>query len=122
VGGKKQKPQALLGEPSAMNLLFNVFLPMLLLKARESDDLNLEVAVWGALHAFPALEANSVSRFMQRRLLGEGAEKGLFGREVFQQALYKVFSDCCAQNEKTCNDCTFIALAESIDNAKKREA
>jgi hypothetical protein len=112
IGGKKQKPQALIGEPHAMSLLFNVFLPMLVLKAREGKDRALEAACWKALHCFPALEATSVSRFMRRRLLADSHEKGLFDREIVQQSLYKVFSDCCALNEKTCDDCTFLALAE----------
>lgn len=112
IGGKKQKPQALIGEPHAMSLLFNVFLPMLILKAREEKNRPREASIWQAIHCFPALEATSVSRFMRRRLLADSHEKGLFDREIVQQSLYKVFADCCALNEKSCNDCTFLALAE----------
>lgn len=114
-GGKQGKPQALLGEPAARSLLFNVLLPMFVVEAREKKDRQLERRAWDALQLFPILEKNSVTRFMETRLFGEtGQGKGLLVREVFQQALLKVFNDCCAQNERTCEDCTFLALAEKI--------
>lgn len=115
LGGKKQAPQALLGEPAALSLLFNVFLPLLVLHAREMKNGALEGSAWDALQTFPALEENSVTRFMARRLFGDAPpESGLFKREIFQQSLFKVFSDCCSQNERTCEHCTFFALAERL--------
>jgi hypothetical protein len=115
-GGKKQeRPQALLGEPAARSLLFNVFLPMAIVYAREKQDRPLEQNAWRLAFQFPALEANSVVKFMTRRLFSEsGREKGLLRQEIFQQAMLKVFSDCCSQNERTCDDCTFLALADRI--------
>jgi hypothetical protein len=114
-GGKKQPPQALLGEPAALGILFNVILPLLVLRARETKNRELERRAWAAILCFPALEQNSVVKFMQRRLLGESpATRTLFKREIFQQSLFKVFADCCAQNERTCDDCTFLALADRI--------
>ncbi|CAN5341547.1 hypothetical protein BH09SUM1_BH09SUM1_22940 [soil metagenome] len=118
-GGKKQKPQALLGEPAALSLIFNTFLPLAILKAREIKDVELEKSAWRLVAIFPALEKNSVVRFMERRLFGEaGGDAGLFRREIFQQSLLKVFSDCCAQNERTCDDCTFLSLANAEQSAR----
>jgi hypothetical protein len=111
-GGKKQSPQALLGSPAAASLLFNAVLPLLVLDARDRGDRVLEEKCWRALYAFPALERNAVSRFMERRLLGPGGNPSLFRREIHQQALLKVFSDCCAHNERTCDQCTFLALGK----------
>lgn len=114
-GGKKQSPQALLGEPAADSLLFNVFLPLIIMQAREAKNSALEAKAWIAIQTFPALEKNSIIKFMERRLFGEGAPiAGLFKREIFQQSLFKVFSDCCAQNERTCDDCTFLSLADRL--------
>ena len=113
LGGKKQRPQALLGEPAARSLVFNVFLPMAVLDARRRRDEELETRAWEAIQTFPSLEKNSVVRFMDKRIFGEsGLGKGLLKTEIYQQALMKVFGDCCAQNERTCDDCTFFALAE----------
>ncbi|MEO8376308.1 MAG: DUF2851 family protein [Candidatus Sumerlaeota bacterium] len=114
-GGKKQSPQALLGEPAAESLLFNVFLPLIILQAREHKNPALETKAWTAIQTFPALEKNSIVKFMERRLFGEAVPiAGLFKREIFQQSLFKVFSDCCAQNERTCDDCTFLSLADRL--------
>lgn len=114
-GGKKQNPTALLGTPAAQSLVFNVFLPLAVLYAREKGDTALEQSAWRAAVQFPALEKNSVVKFMSRRLFGDtGRELSLLKMEVYQQSLLKVFSDCCAQNERTCEDCTFLALAEKL--------
>lgn len=119
MGGKKQRPQALMGEPAARSLLFNVFLPLVILEAREKEDEALEEAAWRLVHQFPALESNSVVKFMSRRLFGEtGAGRSLSQREIHQQALFKIFSDCCAENERTCEQCTFIALGEKLSIGK----
>ncbi|MCC5875920.1 MAG: DUF2851 family protein [Candidatus Sumerlaeia bacterium] len=115
LGGKKQRPQSLLGEPAARSLLFNVFLPLVVLDAREREDEKLERAAWRLLCQFPSLEGNSVTRFMSRRLFGDtGLDKQFASREIHQQALFKIFSDCCAENERTCEQCTFLALGEQL--------
>lgn len=115
LGGKKQRPQSLLGEPAARSLLFNVFLPLVVLDARNREDEKLEQAAWRLLYQFPSLEGNSVTRFMSRRLFGDtGIEKQFATREIHQQALFKIFSDCCAENERTCDQCTFLALGEKL--------
>ncbi len=111
-GGKKGRQTALLGEPAARSLLFNTFLPLLVLQAEEDKDRRLANNAWDAMRCFPVLERNSVSRFMDRRLFGEaGAPRGLDKRELYQQALLKVFADCCAHNERSCSDCTFLSLS-----------
>ncbi len=105
IGGKPSKPQALLGEPAARSLLFNVFLPLIALSGEERVRDN----AWRVVERFPALPKNSVTEFMQRRLFAEsGLEKSLLRRELMQQALFKVFHDCCAGNERTCDSCTFL--------------
>lgn len=110
-GGKAGKPLALLGEPAARTLVFNTLLPLAILRARRAGNERLERQAWTLLQRFPALEENSVTRFMRKRLLGdEGVHASLFRMEFFQQSLYKVFSDCCAHNERSCTDCTFLAL------------
>lgn len=119
LGGKEQKPQALLGAPAALTQVFNVLLPVAILYARREQDRALESQAFRILARFPALDDNQVTRFMQRRLLGDDAgPKGLFGVELMQQALFRIFGDCCAHNERTCNDCTLFALGERLRAAR----
>ena len=109
LGGKPCRPQALLGEPAARTLFFNVFLPLAILRARREGDRRLEDRAWVVAARFPVLPKNSVTEFMKRRLFGEsGFDRGLFRTEMMHQALFKVFHDCCAQNERACADCTFL--------------
>jgi len=110
VGGKACKAQALLGEPAARTLLFNVLLPLVVLSAREEKNRKLEANAWAVIESFPALPKNSVTSFMKRRLLGpeEKAAAVSFRSELTNQALMKVFQDCCAMNEQTCGQCTFL--------------
>lgn len=115
IGGKEQKPQALMGEPSARSLVFNTLLPIAALRGRRQGDATLERAAWEHLVRFPALDENAVARFMKRRLLGEtDPPAGLLSLELGQQALLKVFADCCAHNERSCDDCTFLALGRKL--------
>ena len=52
---------------------------------------------------------------MKRRLLGEAdPPAGLLALEIGQQALLKVFADCCSHNERSCDDCTFLALGRKL--------
>ncbi|MBI5154659.1 DUF2851 family protein [Candidatus Poribacteria bacterium] len=109
LGGKPCNAQALLGEPAARTLLFNVILPLAILRARRENDPALEQNALLAAERFPALPKNSVTEFMRHRLFGEsGFDKALFGTELMQQALFKIFNDCCSQNERTCDSCSFL--------------
>jgi hypothetical protein len=109
LGGKPCRPQALLGTSAAQSLLFNVFLPLICLEARKTKDTELEKTAWIALERYPSLPKNSVTEFMRRRLFADsGLDKGMFRTELMQQALFKIFQDCCSQNERTCEDCTLL--------------
>lgn len=109
LGGKAVKPEALLGQPAARGLLFNVVLPLLILKARAEKNTGLESLCWSALNVFPTLGENAVTKMMTRRLFAEsGLEKSFCKNELKQQALYKIFQDCCSWNERTCDNCTFF--------------
>jgi hypothetical protein len=101
-------PLTLIGGAQASSLMFNAVLPMLLLKARMDVDKQLEEFVWRCIFAFPPLSENVITKFMRRRLFGdeEFARPFIFN-ERRQQALFKIFHDCCNSNEVTCEDCFF---------------
>ncbi len=109
LGGKPCRPQALLGEPAARSLVFNVFLPLAVLVARQEKNKELGVGAWRVIERYPALAKNSVTDMMKRRLFAEsGFDKALFQTELMQQSLFKIFHSCCTSNERTCADCTFL--------------
>ncbi|MDX1971412.1 MAG: DUF2851 family protein [Candidatus Sumerlaeia bacterium] len=108
-GGKPVSPQALLGQPAARVLIFNTILPLLILKARQEKNATRENRCWEVLLVFPALGENAVTKMMIKRLFADsGLEKSFCKSELKQQALYKIFQDCCAWNERTCENCTFF--------------
>ena len=109
LGGKPCRPQALLGEPAARSLFYNVFFPLMILRARREKDAALERNCWHAAELFPALPKNSITGFMKKRLFSDsGRDKSLFRTELNHQALLKVFYDCCSGNERTCDSCSFL--------------
>jgi len=105
---RSSHPLTLIGGAQASSLMFNAVLPMLLLKARMDVDKQLEEFVWRCIFAFPPLSENVITKFMRRRLFGdeEFARPFIFN-ERRQQALFKIFHDCCNSNEVTCDDCFF---------------
>jgi len=116
--GKEISPQALLGEPAAKVMLFNVIFPLVILHARSEKNKQLEDKVWSALNVFPNLPDNSITKMMVRRLFADsGFDKSLKKREITKQALYKIFEDCCNWNEQTCETCTFFRspLADKLE-------
>ncbi len=107
--GKSGKPEALLGQPAARGLLFNVVLPLLILKARSEKNPPREALCWSVINVFPTLGKNTITKMMTSRLFAEtGLEKTFCKNELKQQALYKIFQDCCSWNERTCDSCTFF--------------
>ncbi len=106
--GKKQKKNALIGESAAKNLLFNVLLPALVARARVDKEKTLERKALELMLQFPRLEMSGLTKFMMYRLFGDlKLAKQFVNSEVTHQAMYKIFSDCCAENEQSCQDCTF---------------
>lgn len=113
LGGKPAaKPMALIGEDRALSMVFNAVLPMMLLYARHMGDDVLEKFVWRLHGNFPALQANSITKFMRERLFGAGpARPGLnFRLEHQNQALIHIYQECCSNGDLTCEQCVFRRL------------
>jgi len=105
---RSKKSLTLIGADRAKTVLFNALLPMLLLHARAEGDKVLEDFILRCLKIFPPLPDNVVTKFMRSRLFGdEKAAKQYIFNERRQQALFKIFHDCCNNNEVTCDECYF---------------
>jgi len=115
LGGKRTaRPQHLIGGDRAAGLLFNALLPMLILHARRCANAPLEDFVWRLVDHFPSLPENAVTRYMRHRLFGaKGCAALNFKLERTNQALFHIFHDCCANNARSCDDCTLYRRAEA---------
>ncbi len=109
---KSKRALTLIGANRARSVLFNALLPMLLLKTRAETDRALEKFIWRCVAIFPSLPDNVVTKFMRRRLFGDDSTaKPIIFNERRQQALFKIFYDCCNNNEVSCDDCYFYRRA-----------
>lgn len=105
---KSSRKLTLIGKNRARSILFNAILPMMLLKGRADSDRVLEDFTWKCVQNFPSLPDNVVLKFMRRRLFGgDDQAKNWVFNERRQQALFKIFYDCCNSNEVSCDDCYF---------------
>lgn len=111
LGGRRAlRPTHLIGLDRGHHLLFNAVLPALLALARLRHDSPLETYLWQVHDHFPALESNSVSRFMRQRLLSHLPADALdMDYEKTQQALLHLFYDCCRGNARDCSSCALMA-------------
>lgn len=110
VGGTPAKsPMALIGQDRAMSVVFNAVLPVMLLHSRHMGDEVLEKYLWRLHDNFPALQENTITRFMRNRLFAGGPNRsGLnFRLEAQNQALIHIFHQCCANSDLTCEHCVF---------------
>jgi hypothetical protein len=107
---------ALIGQDRAMSMVFNAVLPVMLLHSRHMGDDQLEKYLWRLHDNFPALQENTITRYMRNRLFGGAPDRpGLnFRLEAQNQALIHIFHQCCANSELTCEHCIFrrVGLAK----------
>lgn len=108
IGGRPSKaPMALIGQDRALSLIFNAILPMMLLYSQHMGDDLLEKHLWRVHDHFPALQENSITRFMRQRLFAGGPDRRgvTFRLEAQNQALIHLYQECCANANLTCDNC-----------------
>jgi hypothetical protein len=103
------RTMTLIGEATALSLVFNALLPAGLLAARREGDAALESAVFRLFSLAPPLQPNHVTEFMLRRLFGD-AEQGraLANTERRRQGLFQIFQHCCNGEERHCDACYYL--------------
>lgn len=121
IGGKPSKSAlALIGEDQALSILFNAVLPAMFFYAAHMGDDLLEKYLWRIHAHFPALQANTVTRYMRGRLFaGSGVNRPgvTFRLEAQNQGLIHIFQECCTNQDLTCADC---AARKRCDKAAGR--
>jgi len=120
IGGRPSKSSmALIGTDRALSVLFNAVLPIMLLHARHMGDDVLEKHLWRLHDNFPALQENTVTKFMRLRLFGQGIlPRGVtFRLEAQNQALIHVYQECCSNEALTCENCVARRAARCAETA-----
>jgi len=110
LGGRRtEKPMLRIGGERAYSMLFNAVLPIMLLYARHLGDDQLEKYLWRLHGNFPALQENTITKFMKHRLLPAPALRAevTFRLESQNQALIHIYHQCCANSALTCENCVF---------------
>jgi hypothetical protein len=98
----------LLGRGRSREMVINVFLPLLLAFADESEDGRLSTAVRSLYCAYPPLAENEITRQMRRKLFQKGGQ-GMEEHDVpvlgaaLQQGLIQLHKTRCGKNG--CNVC-----------------
>lgn len=117
IGGKPSRgPMALIGNDRALSLIFNAVLPVMLIYSEEMGDDVLEKYLWRLHDHFPALQENSITRFMRERLFPGGlSRRGVtFRLEAQNQALIHLYQECCSNTELTCENCAVRQRAAGV--------
>lgn len=106
---KTARAMSLIGASKALSVVFNALLPLLILAMRRDKDQRGEEFCWQLFSVFPRLSSNVVLKFMSHRLFGGHTRaRSLLTTERRQQALFRIFHDCCNNNEISCVDCTYL--------------
>lgn len=106
---KTTRPMSLIGASKALSVVFNALLPLMILTMRQDKDQHGEAFCWQLFNVFPKLSSNVVIKFMSHRLFGgHSRARTLLTTEQRQQALFRIFHDCCNNNEISCTDCTYL--------------
>lgn len=107
---RASRTMVLIGDMTARSLVFNAVLPALALLGRRDKDEALTRAVRRLYSIFPPLQANHITRFMERRLFGDsGRAKALITTERRRQGLFQIFYSCCNGEVRNCESCYYFA-------------
>ena len=109
LGGKLMaRPAKLIGKDRYAVMFINVVVPVLLVHARQDDDLEQERKLHAIFRAQRQLPESNVTRFMGRRLFGPGERaKTLIDSARRQQGLYQIYQDFCEKGSANCERCAF---------------
>ena len=101
----------LIGRGRSREIAVNLFMPVLLAYAMESEDGHLRAVVRALYAAYPRLPENSVSRNMWRKLFGKSGAVVPLGEErcrsaAWQQGLIQLYKMRCRRGK--CDECAML--------------
>jgi hypothetical protein len=104
------KPVALVGKGLFQTIEINVFIPLLFLYGRETDNHQLCTSIIQKFRNYPKLPDNHITRLMNYRLFADKvkASRELVPTAFEQQALIQIFRDFCAKGFEGCQSCGLL--------------
>ncbi|MFO7899859.1 MAG: DUF2851 family protein [Planctomycetota bacterium] len=113
-GRKLRHRTRLIGKNRATILFVDAIVPILLARARQQSDRDLEKRLHRAYATLPRLPDNSVLRFMASRIFGGTDPAGeIVTSARRQQGLLQLFRDYCEREAEGCRHCAFAEALES---------
>jgi hypothetical protein len=110
-GNVQDKTSALIGPSRVMAIAVNIFLPLLLCRARKENDPELNNAAFAFFRNVPRLELHQITRLMRYRIWADlNGGDALLKKEIYQQGLLQIFFDFCDENVRNCKSCMLPRL------------
>jgi len=107
------QPQPLLGEQRITDLIMNVVLPWLYVRALAGKNEKLAQAAESRFFLWRSGEDNSVLKLARARLFG-GVPARFFKTAAEQQAILQIVRDFCDHSNAACQNCPFPELVNAI--------
>jgi len=108
-----KETQPLLGEQRITDLVMNVILPWLYLRALAGKNEKLAQVAESRYFLWPAGEDNSVLKLARARLFG-GVSARFFKTAAEQQAILQIVRDFCDHSNAACENCPFPELVTAL--------
>ncbi|MGR3178821.1 MAG: DUF2851 family protein [Candidatus Anammoxibacter sp.] len=110
-GKRSSKAERLIGKERTSDILINIIIPILLIDARKSDNINLEKMLHLVFKMYPRLSANNITKFMTTRIFGDEREANKIIHNVRrQQGLHQIFKDFCDSDNFLCDKCALYLM------------
>ncbi len=113
-GKRLAAPRRLVGDDRCAILVVNVLVPILLQYARQHATPELEERVHAVFTHCRKLAADSITRFMARRILATDEERRrcITGARR-QQGLHQIYQDFCKRDDLDCTQCLLVLAMDA---------
>lgn len=115
LGKRLSKPKKLIGKNRILDIIVNVFLPVMLSFTKEHKWQSMKKLIYKIYETFPRLSPNRITKFMEEFILGLiENKKHILSKAKHQQALHQIYSDYCEPNKEECDNCRFYFIAKYL--------
>lgn len=115
LGKKHFTPRQLIGKNRILDIIVNVFLPVMLSFTKEHRWESMKELIYKTYENFPRLSPNRITKFMEEFILGLiENKKNILNKAKHQQALHQIYSDYCEPNKEGCYNCRFYFIAKYL--------
>lgn len=111
-GGKRSTAaERLIGKDRVSEILINNIIPILLLYAKNNENIDLEKRLHFVYQTHPKLSSNYITKFMANRIFGhEKDSTEIVYNARRQQGLHQIFKDFCDSDNFLCKECAMYLI------------